>query len=146
MIRVIIDTNVVVSAQLADEGHPASILDLAYTGKIQMFISPEVWAEYEEVLRRPKFQKFGLSPKLVADALLDIRTTSAAVHPKYKARKARDPKDNPFLAAAAAAGADYLVTGNTRHFPKSYRKTRVVTPAEFIALIAPILGLPKTRS
>jgi uncharacterized protein len=55
MIRVVIDTNVVVSARLRNESVPAFIMNLAVNRKIQMFISPEVWAEYEEVLYRPKF-------------------------------------------------------------------------------------------
>ena len=143
MIRVVIDTNVVVSSQLVDEGHPAAILDLAYTGKIQMVVSPQIWAEYEEVLYRAKFGRFGLTPKLVAKALADISAVSLMITPKRQARKATDKKDNRFLAAAAAGGADYLITGNTRHFPLRYRKTRIVTPAEFITALGSILGLPK---
>ena len=63
------------------------------------------------------------------------------VEPKRQARQATDKKDNRFLAAATAAGADFIITGNARHFPTRYRKTRIVTPAEFITIIAPILGL-----
>ena len=139
MIRVVIDTNVVVSAQLVDEGLPAAIMDLAIAGKIQMFISPEVWAEYEEVLHRAKFK---FDPKFVTDTLADIQAASIMVQPKRQARKAKDKKDNRFLAAAAAAKAAFLVTGNIRHFPPRYLKTQVVTPAEFITIIGPILGLP----
>jgi putative PIN family toxin of toxin-antitoxin system len=142
MIRVVIDTNVVVSGRLREEGHPALIMNLAVNRKIHLFISPEVWAEYEEVLCRPKFKP---DPRLVAAALEILRAASTMVEPKHQARKATDKKDNRFLATAAAAGADYLITGNTRHFPTRYRKTRIVTPAEFISIITPVLGLPKTR-
>ena len=52
MIKVVIDTNVVVSANLSDEGPAAAIVSLATNKKILMFVSPAVMAEYEEVLHR----------------------------------------------------------------------------------------------
>ena len=69
MIRVVIDTNVVVSANLVDRGPSAAILDLAANKKIQMFVSPPVLAEYEEVLRRPRLK---LAPARIAAALAVI--------------------------------------------------------------------------
>ncbi len=56
MIRVVIDTNVVVSANLSDEGLPASVLDLAANKKILMVVSEPILAEYAEVLRRPRLK------------------------------------------------------------------------------------------
>jgi uncharacterized protein len=70
MIRVVIDTNVVVSAVLVGEGHPAAILDLAVNRKILMFTSPALLAEYEEVLRRPRLK---LSPGRVSGVMAVIR-------------------------------------------------------------------------
>ena len=52
---------------------------------------------------------------------------------------AGDPGDNKFLECAEAARADYLVTGNQRHFPKFWQKTKVITPREFISIVAPHL-------
>lgn len=49
--------------------------------------------------------------------------------------EARDPDDNHFLECAEAAGADYLVTGNKKHFPSSYKNARVVDAREFLDLI-----------
>ncbi len=53
--------------------------------------------------------------------------------------KTQDPDDNMFLECADVAGADYLVTGNQRHFPRFWKKTTVITPREFISLVAPHL-------
>ena len=50
-----------------------------------------------------------------------------------------DPEDNIFLECADAARADYLVTGNPRHFPKFWKKTKVITSREFISIVAPHL-------
>ena len=48
-----------------------------------------------------------------------------------------DLQDNMFLECADAARADYLVTGNVRHFPKFWKKTKVITSREFLSLVAP---------
>jgi predicted nucleic acid-binding protein len=50
-----------------------------------------------------------------------------------------DEPDNRFLECADAAGADYLVTGNKRHFPASFGNTRVVNARELIETITPDL-------
>ena len=52
-----------------------------------------------------------------------------------------DPDDNMFLECADSARADYLVTGNQKHFPKFWKKTKIITPREFIGLVAPHLIL-----
>ena len=78
MIKVVIDTNVVVSANLIDEGPSAAILDLAANKKILRFVSPAILAEYEEVLRRPRLK---LDPARIADSLAVIRNTSMEVLP-----------------------------------------------------------------
>ena len=56
MIRVVIDTNVVVSAALNDEGLPSAVLSLAIGQRIRMFVSPAVLVEYENVLNRPRMK------------------------------------------------------------------------------------------
>jgi predicted nucleic acid-binding protein len=55
-------------------------------------------------------------------------------------RIAKDPDDDKFLECADAAKADYLVTGNQRHFPKFWKKTKVITSREFIRIVAPHLA------
>jgi putative PIN family toxin of toxin-antitoxin system len=57
MIRVVIDTNIIVSALLQPLGPPAQVLLLAVSGSIQLCITGEVYAEYEEVIRRPRFRR-----------------------------------------------------------------------------------------
>jgi len=76
--KVVIDTNVVVFANLSDEGLPAAILDLAANKTILMFVSPAILAEYEAVLRRPQLS---LSPAAVASSLAVIRNISRLVKP-----------------------------------------------------------------
>jgi putative PIN family toxin of toxin-antitoxin system len=132
MIRIVVDTNVVVSGALTDEGLPASVLDLAANGKVLMLVSPDVLAEYAEVLRRPRFK---LSPAHVNRVLSVIGKTSEPVKPARRLSISRDEPDNRFYECAEAGKADFLITGNTQHFPLHHRGTRVVTPREFIELI-----------
>ena len=54
------------------------------------------------------------------------------VYPEHRLTLSVDEEDNRFLECAQAAGADLLVTGNRRHFPKRVGDTRIVTPREFL--------------
>jgi predicted nucleic acid-binding protein len=68
-----------------------------------------------------------------------IASRSHAVAPTRALQVAKDPDDNKFLECADAARADYLVTGNQRHFPAFWKKTKVITSREFISIVAPHL-------
>ena len=65
MIRVVIDTNVIISAMLRSGGLPEAVFNRAIDGAVHLFISEPVLAEYEEVLRRPRFAfaRSGLRPR-----------------------------------------------------------------------------------
>lgn len=130
MLKVVYDTNVVVSGLLNKEGIPAALLDLALQKKITLFLSPYLLEEYKDVLSR---SKFGLSIVLVNRFLAQLKENSTLVEPKTNLSVIkRDPHDNRILECALEAGADYIVTGNTRHFPfKRFKSSRVVSPTEF---------------
>ena len=136
MIGVVVDTNVVVSAALSESGFPASILDLVANGRITMFVSAEVLEEYDEVLRRPRLK---LSAARIEKAVELIRSTSRIVWPKRKLELALDPDDNLFYECAYAAKADFLITGNTKHFSLGHECTEIVTPRQNNERLGPIL-------
>jgi putative PIN family toxin of toxin-antitoxin system len=136
MIRVVLDTNVVVSAHLNDQGFERHILDLALADRIEIVASDKILIEYEDVLRRPKF---AISSRQVAKSLRLIRSRARIVNPQCDVAAAQDPDDNCFLECAEAGRADYLVTGNRRHFPKKWRQTLVVNARELIEWITPDL-------
>lgn len=132
MIRVVLDTNIVVSALLQPLGPSARIFLLALGGAIQVCVTGAIYAEYEEVIRRPRFR---LSEATIRAALDAIRAKSQWVRPIDRVRVCSDPDDDPFLECCQASSAAYLVTGNTKHFPTQWRETRVVTPRRFLELI-----------
>src|SRR5580693_7418236 len=137
MIRVVIDTNVVVSAALNDDGLPAAVLSLAIDKKVLMIVSDPILAEYERVLNRPYLK---LSATRIKALLADIHRSSTVIRPTRSVTIIEaDESDNRFLECADAGGADYLVTGNTKHFPKAFDRTVIVTPKQFAETILPAL-------
>jgi uncharacterized protein len=132
VIRVVLDTNVVISALLKEESAPALILSLVLDGHIKLCMTQEIFAEYAGVLSREKFK--GLDHASVKKILLSISRKSLLVSPSTKISVIKmDPEDNKFLECALEARADYLVTGNRRHFTMThYDKTRIVGPGDFL--------------
>ena len=126
---VVLDTNVIVSAHLKEDGLERFVLDLALTRKLQLFLSDEILEEYEGVLARAKFK---LNPAKVAASLRLIEKAATIVYPQKRITAAKDPDDNKFLECAAEAQADYLVTDNKKHFPKQWRQTRIVNTRELL--------------
>jgi putative PIN family toxin of toxin-antitoxin system len=135
-IRVVLDTNVVVSAHLNSDGYERHVLDLALAGKLRPVVSEIILAEYEGVLRRPKF---GLTARQVSRSMKMLRAAARVVTPQRELNITRDAADNRFLECAEAGKADYLVTGNKRHFPKEWRETMVVNARELLEWVVPEL-------
>lgn len=129
MIRVVIDTNVLISALLTSGGLPEAVFNLAISGEVQWFASEAILAEYEDVLKRPRLT---IDSGKAAAAIARIRGIVSVVSPAVRIAAASDPDDNRFLECAEAAQAHYLVTGNVRHFPEVWKETRILTPREFI--------------
>jgi putative PIN family toxin of toxin-antitoxin system len=128
--NVLIDTNVLLSAALRDKMPERIVLYVAAREDFRWLVTPEILAEYTEVLRRPKF---GLDEQTLERwvELLAMRTVNVGSPPKGPDFP-RDPKDEPFLAAALAARADLLITGDKDLFQaQCVVTTRIVTVAEF---------------
>jgi uncharacterized protein len=135
-LRLVVDANIVVSAALKPEGLQRTVLLLAITKPVWLYVSASIFAEYRDVLSRRELQiRRGLRQQLVQ--LIGKR--AHWVVPARRLQVASEPGDNIFLECADAARADYLLTGNTRHFPKFWKKTKVITSREFVGLVTPHL-------
>jgi uncharacterized protein len=135
-LRLVIDTNVLVSAAIKPAGLQRTVLLLAMTKPARWYVSQPIVEEYSDVLARRELQiRKGLRQQL----LRLIKNHSHTVVPIARLEVAHDRDDNTFLECADVAAADYLITGNQKHFPKFWKKTKVITPREFISLIAPHL-------
>jgi uncharacterized protein len=135
-LRLVLDTNIVVSAALKSEGLQRTVLLLAITKPANLYISDAIANEYQEVLARPELKiRKGLQQQL----LQLIKNRARRVTPSHSLDVTLDPSDNIFLECADAARADYLVTGNLRHFPRFWKQTTVISSREFIGIVAPHL-------
>jgi putative PIN family toxin of toxin-antitoxin system len=130
VIRAVIDTNVVVSGFLSPAGNEALILLAIHQGLVRPCFSEEIMDEYAGVLARPKFT---FAADEIAALLGMFRSQGELIVPKVSTTASVDPGDTKFLQCAETAQADYLVTGNKRHFPEaSYGVTRVVSAGELL--------------
>jgi putative PIN family toxin of toxin-antitoxin system len=135
-LRLVIDTNVVVSAALKPEGLQRTVVLLAMTKPARWYISEAILAEYALVLTRPELK---MRRSLRQQLLQLIKNHAHVVVPSRIAQITSDPADNIFLECADAARADYLLTGNQRHFPKFWKSTKIISSREFVSVIAPHL-------
>lgn len=135
-LRLVIDTNVLISAAIKPAGLQRTVFLLAIRKPARLYVSRSIMEEYGEVLARPELKiRRGLRQQF----LQLVKNHSYIVDPAQQLEVTGDADDNVFLECADAAKADYLVTGNQRHFPRFWKKTKVITPREFISLAAPHL-------
>ncbi len=129
--RIVFDTNIVVSAMLSPSGTAADALRLALNRHVQFCASEVIFEEYEEVLRRPKFRR---PPQVVSALMKAVRAVAELVKPTATLTVSADDADNRFLECAEAAN---IVTGNIQHFPVAWGRTRIITARRLVELIAP---------
>jgi putative PIN family toxin of toxin-antitoxin system len=135
-LRLVIDTNVVVSAVLNPEGLQRTVFLLATTKPARWYVSDPIMEEYSAVLARPELK---IRKCLRLQIIQLIKNHTYPIRPSQLPQVATDPDDNIFLECADAAHADYLVTGNQRHFPKFWKKTKIIHSREFLDIVAPHL-------
>jgi uncharacterized protein len=135
-LRLVIDTNILVSAALKPDGLQRTVVLLALTKPARLYASTTVLSEYWEVLSR---LELGIRKGLRQQFFGLIEKRAHLVTPPRRLYITSDPDDNIFLECVDAARADYLVTGNQRHFPRFWKKTKIITSREFITLVAPHL-------
>jgi len=129
-VRIVVDTNVLVSGLLTPFGTCGAIVRMLTSADIVLCVDARILLEYDDVLRRPKFDIDPHKAAVVMDYIHDY----SEVHPASPiGRSLPDEDDNPFLEVALSAAADCLVTGNLKHFPKRCRAgVRVLSPQQFL--------------
>jgi putative PIN family toxin of toxin-antitoxin system len=141
MIRVVLDTNILISALLQPQGLPARIFLMTMAGTTtQLCVSGDIYAEYEEVIRRPRFNR---SEVVIEHTLRAIRQNGFWIKPSERVHACSDPDDDIFLDCAQAACAHYLVTGNLRDFPVKWADTQIVTARQFLDALGDIREEPR---
>jgi putative PIN family toxin of toxin-antitoxin system len=133
MIRLVLDTNVLVSALISTRSNPARLLDAA--GKnYSLFILKEILSELENVISR---DKFSFSNEKIDSAIEAILSFSEVVNPEIKLDVIKsDPDDNKILECAIACGASYIVSGDKHLLNlKEYENIKIINPKDAIGLL-----------
>jgi putative PIN family toxin of toxin-antitoxin system len=133
-LRVVLDTNVVVSAMLLPLSIPRQALDRAMQ-KGRPLISVATTTELSEVIHRPRFDKY-LSEEERIEFLTTLVHEAELVNVMERVTDCRDPQDNKFLALAVSGRATHIVTGDSDLlvlYP--FRGIMVVSPSAFLALV-----------
>ncbi len=130
--RIVLDTNVIVSGLLNPHGKPGTILQMVASGAVTICYDARIIIEYRDVLHRPKFP----INKEEAEAVIEqIKAAGHLVVTSPLPQNLPDPDDEPFLEVALAGGAECLVTGNVKYYPKDCcQRMKVVSPGEFVEL------------
>lgn len=128
--KIVLDTNVLVSGLLTPYGPNGEIIRLLSAGALTVQYDARILLEYQDVLSRPRFQ-FDMQD--VNTFLAYLKQKGQVVSGIPLKKRLPDPDDEPFLEVAVAGRAVCLVTGNTKHFPKASRQNvKVFSPTEFV--------------
>jgi len=135
MLRVVLDTSVVVAALRSSLGAANAVLRLVARRKIVALATPPLFLEYEDVLHRPEHRLYhGLSPEEIGEFLAEFAVLIEPVEVHFLWRpQLRDPKDEMVLEAAINGQAQALVTFNVADLISAAARFRipVLRPAEF---------------
>jgi putative PIN family toxin of toxin-antitoxin system len=132
---VVFDASTFVSAVLKADSLPERALLRAVGEPNRLILSQEVEAEYRDVIFRPKFDRFVSVER--RQRILDIVVVAAErVEASEAVRECRDPKDDKYLALAAAGRADVIVSSDARHLLSMHpwRGVPILSPASFLVL------------
>jgi putative PIN family toxin of toxin-antitoxin system len=127
--KIVLDTNVIVSALLCPQNLPAKILGLVLNGTVRIVYDNTVLVEYIDVLNRKKFNINKESIKVVLEFIRNDGEYTIAIPQNAKFT---DEDDRMFYELYKSGEVDFLITGNIKHFPK---EEHIVTPREFIEII-----------
>jgi len=141
MTRIVIDTNILVSAILTPKGNPAKILKRVLEGKLNLIISPAILEEARQVFNYPKLAKLMKKNKITKEEVynfLDKMSKVAIITPGQLKIDAipDDPADNKIPACGLEGGADFIISGD-RHLTdlKIFQGIKIVDPSTFLKII-----------
>ena len=126
--KVVVDTNVIVSALMNINGTPAKILSSIFNGDIKILYDNRIIYEYIDVLSR---QEFGFSRGVINDMIDFLKRDGEFINAEYLKINFSDDADKKFYEVYKYGDAQYLITGNIKHFPN---EETIIMPKDFISL------------
>ena len=133
---VVVDTNILLSALHSDSGPPANVLEGWHAGRFRLVTSREQIAEFKRAAQYVKLRKL-LPRHAIGHVVNRLRQAELLLSRLRRVGDSPDPGDDFLLAMAAAAGAEYLVTGDKALLALGrVATTRIITPRRFAAILA----------
>ncbi len=135
--RVVIDTNIIVSAIIAPAGKPAAIIDAWLDGKFTLLTCAAHVDELRSTLQKPRVAEL-IKPHKAGRLVNEIKRFAEAIDPLPPVERSPDPRDDFQLALSEAGKADYLVTGDKSGLLAldRHKTTRIISARDFAALLA----------
>jgi uncharacterized protein len=132
-VRIVLDTNVLVSGLLSPFGPPAQLVRLVLSGQLECAVDARILAEYGEVVHRPHLK---IDPAKLEKVLGELRLRALPIAPLPLPTSLPDPSDDAFVEVGVGGGARCLVTGNLIHFPEDRcLGLPVLSPAELVDVL-----------
>jgi putative PIN family toxin of toxin-antitoxin system len=126
--KIVLDTNIIVSAFINPKGAPGEIISLILSKKITICYDNKIFSEYIEVLKKSKFNFDNI---LVDEFLGFIKENGEYIIAEPQKIKFTDEDDRIFYDVFKSSDAEYIITGNKKHFPQ---ENNIITPREYIEL------------
>jgi putative PIN family toxin of toxin-antitoxin system len=133
MIRVVIDTSVLVSAVMSPTGPNARLFDFITGKEVRPYLTGDVLEEYDRVFEYERLKH--LDKRRIARLRGLLERTGVKVRPSGRLKISGHDDDNRIYECAAAAKADYIVTENAKHFKKPYKTTKIVNARQLLKLL-----------
>jgi putative PIN family toxin of toxin-antitoxin system len=130
MIRVVIDTNVLVAAAISPIGPNAQIFELIVADKIRPYVTDAVIEEYDRVFEYEHLKH--LDKRRVANVRRLLKAAAIKVKSRGRLKISSHEGDNRIYECALAAKADYIITENTKHFPRPHKYTKIINARELL--------------
>jgi len=112
-VKVVLDTNILISALINENGKPRKILNLFYDKEIALYFAPDIIEEYKDVLSR---KEFNINSEKIGKVVNAVRRLGIHTEPPKSIIAMRDETDRIFYDTAKSAGT-WLITGNIKHYP-----------------------------
>lgn len=135
MLKIIIDTNVVISFLITNSDFIKKIIELKNLRKVDLYCSLEIFEEVKNTLQKPRIKEvLKVNPKKIASFMALYKYKLIFEKPCHSVNICRDPKDNKFLELSKTIQADFQITGDKDLLElKQFESTKILNPSEFIA-------------
>jgi uncharacterized protein len=137
-VKIVLDTNILISAVITQGSTIQAVLDVCRTGKVTLVLSKPLLREIGRVLHKPKILKrHCMSDKQISQYIEDLATFAEVVPGTAFVEISKDPTDNMFFACAIEASANYIVSGDKGHILSipSYQGVETISATNFVEKI-----------